>query len=165
MIRCSSCCHLRTRKGSFSRTSASGCIDTREELGVHITQEKPHIIAVTKVNPKARCFKQQDYPISNSAMFYVNVGAKRWRGVVVFMHTSLEKSVSSIELVSEFEETLWLSLKLRAGDRLLFGVIYCSPSSCETNNLVLDTILSTICVQEPPKYSHLCVVEILTFLA
>ena len=77
--------------------------------------------------------------------------AKGRRGVVVFVHTSLEKFVSSIETVSEFEETHWLSLKLRAGDCLLFGVIYRSPSSSESNNLALNTILSTLCVQESPK--------------
>ena len=54
-------------------------------------------------------------------MFDVNVGAQGRRGAVVFVHTSLEKSVSSIEIVSEFEETLLLSLKLRAGDCLIFG--------------------------------------------
>ena len=43
------------------------------------------------------------------------------RGVVVFVHTSLEKSVSSIDIMFEFEETLWLSLKLSAGDCLLSG--------------------------------------------
>ena len=91
-------------------------------------------------------------------MFDVNVGAQGRRGVVVFVHTSLEKSVSSIEIVSEYEETLLLSLKLRAGDCLLFGVFYRSPSSSESNNLALNTILSTLCVQESPKYSHLCVV-------
>ena len=132
--------------------------EKKRELGVHIAQEKPHIIAVTEVNPKARCFQQQDYQIPNYIMFDVNVGAQGRRGVVVFVHTSLEKSVSSIEIVSEFEETLLLSLKLRAGDCLLFGVFYLSPSSSESNNLVLNTILSTLCVQESPKYSHLCVV-------
>ena len=78
--------------------------EKKRELRVHITQEKPHIIAVTKVNPKARCFQQQDYQIPNYTMFYVNVGAKGRRGEVVFVHTSLEKSVSSIEIVSEFEK-------------------------------------------------------------
>ena len=74
-------------------------------------------------------------------MFDVNVGAQGRRGVVVFVHTSLEKSVSPIEI-----------------DCLLFGVIYRSPSSSESNNLALNTLLSTMCVQESPKYSHLCVV-------
>ena len=132
--------------------------EKKREFGVHITHEKPHIIAVTEVNPKARCFQQQDYQIPNYVMFYVNVRAKGRRGVVVFVHTSLEKSVSSIDIVSEFEETLWLSLNLRAGDCLLFGVIYHSPSSSESKNLVLNTIMATLCVQELPKYSHLCVV-------
>ena len=77
--------------------------------------------------------------------------------MVVFVHTSLEKSVSSIEIVSEFEETLLMSLKLRAGDCLLFGVIYRSPSSSESNNLALNTILSMLCVQESPKlFSSMC---------
>ena len=132
--------------------------EKKRELGVHIAQEKPHIIAVTEVNPKARCFQQQDYQIPNYIMLDVNVGAQGRRGVVVFVHTSLEKSVSSIEIVSEFEETLLLSLKLRAGDCLLFGVFYRSPSSSESNNLALNTILSPLCVQESPKYSHMCVV-------
>ena len=75
---------------------------------------------------------------NNYVMFYVNVGVKGRRGVVVFVHTSLEKSVSSIDIVSEFEETLWLSLKLKASDCLLFGVIYRSPSSSESNNSALN---------------------------
>ena len=132
--------------------------EKKRELGVHIAQEKPHMIAVTEVNPNARCFQQQDYQIPNYVMFGVNVGAHGRRGVVVFVHTSLEKSVSSIEIVSEFEETLLLSLKLRAGDCLLFGVIYRSLSSSENNNVALSTLLSKLCVQQSPKYSHLCVV-------
>ena len=132
--------------------------EKKRELGVHITQEKPLMIAVTEVNPKVRCFQQQNYQIPNYVMFDVNVGAQGQRGVVVFVHTSPEKSVSSIEIVSEFEETLLLSLKLRANDCLLFGEIYRSPSSSESDNLVLNTILSTLCVLESPKYSHLCVV-------
>ena len=39
-------------------------------------------------------------------MFYVNAGVKGCRGVVVFVHTSLEKFVNSIDIVLEFEETL-----------------------------------------------------------
>ena len=116
--------------------------EKKRKLGVHIAQEKPHMIAVTEVNPKARCFQQQDYQIPNYVMFDVNVRAQGRRGVAVFVHTSLEKSVSSIEIVSEFEVTILLSLKLRPGDCLLFGVIYRSPSSSEINNLALNTILS-----------------------
>ena len=47
------------------------------------------IISVTEVNHKARCFQQQDYRIPNYVMFYVNIGVKGRRGVVVFVHTSL----------------------------------------------------------------------------
>ena len=113
---------------------------------------------------KRRFFKEtkevktsvNDYQIPNYVMFDVNVGAQGRRGVVIFVHTSLKKSVSSIEIVSEFEETLLLSLK--SGDCLLFGVLYRSPSSSESNNLALNTILSTLCVQESPKYSNISVV-------
>ena len=50
--------------------------EKKRELGVHITHDKPHSIAVTEVNPKATCFQQQDYQIPNYVMFYVNVGTK-----------------------------------------------------------------------------------------
>ena len=124
--------------------------DVLTQENLEYTSLKRSHILLQEVNPKSRCFQQQDYQIPNYAMFYVNVGAKGRQGVVVFVHTSLEKSVSSIEIVSEFEETLWLSLKLRAGDCQLFGVIYRSPSSSESN-LALNTILSRLCVQESPK--------------
>ena len=45
------------------------------------------MIVVTELNPKARCFQQQDYQIPNYVMFDVNVGAQGRRGVVVFVHT------------------------------------------------------------------------------
>ena len=61
--------------------------EKKRELGVHIAQEMPHMIAVTEANTKAKCFQQQDYQIPNYVMFYVNVGAKGRRGVVVFVHT------------------------------------------------------------------------------
>ena len=154
-----------TRTPSKGTCAKPLIIEKKRELGVHITQKKAHIFAATEVNPKARCFQQQNYQISNYAIFYVNVGAKGRRGVGVFVHTSLEKSVRSIEIVSEFEETIWLSLKLRASDCLLVGVIYRSPSTSESNNLALNTILSTLCVQESPKYSHLCVVGDFNFPA
>ena len=72
--------------------------EKKRELGVHITQEKPHMIAITEVNPKARCFQQQDYQIPNYVMFDVNAGAQGRRGVVVFIHTSLEKLLVQLKL-------------------------------------------------------------------
>ena len=72
--------------------------------------------------------------------------------------TVKENYIVFIEYMGLNLKTLLLSLKLRAGDCLLFGVFYRSPSSSESNNLALNTILSMLCVQESPKYSHLYVV-------
>ena len=83
--------------------------------------------------------------------------------MAVYVYTSLRKYVSSIDIVSEFEETLWLSLKLRAGDFMFFWVIYRIPSSSDSNNSALNSILDTLSELESTKYTHLCVVEDFNF--
>ena len=59
------------------------------------------------------------------------------------IHASRTLSVQMIE----FEQTPWLSLKLRSGDCLLFGVIYNSRSLSESHNSALNTGHSlTMCI-------------------
>ena len=67
--------------------------EKKTEIGAQLTREKSHIIAVTELSPKARWFPTAMLPDVSYVMFYVNVGVKGRRGVVVFGHISFEKSV------------------------------------------------------------------------
>ena len=60
-----------------------------------------------------------------------------------FIKKNIEKSVSSIEIVSEFEETLFLSLKLRAGDCLLAGIL--SHNSVHAVCTGITQVFSSMC--------------------
>ena len=129
----------------------------KEELCNLITSDKPMIVAVSEVKPKnAREREALDYSIPVFSMYSVNIKpSEPGRGIVVFAHDSIEKSV--IEIKPEIKFVL-LEVRLRGNDNLLFGCFYRSPTTSvisESNNECLNQLLQSLWKK---KYSHICFV-------
>ena len=131
--------------------------DKKTELLQLIQMHKPHIVAVSEINPKSRSFEEQDYEIPNFRMYPCNVGIPGWRGVATYVHSSIAASVSEVEVDRSVKENVWISLKLRTGDNLLFGNVYRSPNSTEENSSLINTTIRNLC-EDRTKYTHQCIV-------
>ena len=129
------------------------------ELQNHIKREKPLIIGICEIKPKnSRDYSEEDYRIDGYNLHPVNLDTKSGRGIAVYTHESIEKSVMELTPIIKFEEICLLELRLRGGDKLLFGCTYRSPTDCNTsseNNDLLNELLEEVC---DGKYTHVCVV-------
>ena len=84
------------------------------ELKKKIQDEKPLIVAVSEVNPKNSDHWSIDgYQIPGYSLHPVNLHMMTGRGIAVYSHESLSKSVSQIEPLLNFEETCLLEIRLR----------------------------------------------------
>ncbi|MEO2160790.1 MAG: endonuclease/exonuclease/phosphatase family protein, partial [bacterium] len=129
------------------------------ELRIRIEKEKPLIIAVSEVKPKnSKEHSILDYEIPNYTLHPVNLDTDVYRGIAVYSHRSLDKSTVQIDTDSSFEEACLLEIRLRGGDKLLFGCCYRSPTLTQIsdqNNKKLNQFLSSI---SKKTYSHKCIV-------
>ena len=132
-----------------------------QEMQQHVDREKPLIIAICAAKPK-NCTKErtiEDYQIPDYELHPVNLLNKDpGRGIAVYTHSSISKSVTQIKLDIKYEEVCLLEVRLRGGDMLLFACCYRSPttsSTSETNNDNPNLLLKEICDK---KYSHRCII-------
>jgi ribonuclease P/MRP protein subunit RPP40 len=143
-------------------TNADQLTSTKmSELKTRIQREKPLIIAVCEVKPKnskdmVRTIS--DYAIPNYTIHPLNFDTRIGRGMAVYTHSSLDKSVIKIKQEVGFDEVCLLEVKLRGGDLMLFGSFYRSPTQTDTsvkNNENLNRLLKNI---SNKGYSHKCLV-------
>lgn len=142
------------------------------ELQQRIITEKPLIVAISEVKPKNSSkeitlqkpkdyYKEttlQDYAIPGYTLHPTNLDTKTGRGIAVYTHESINRSVIQIQLDSVFEEACLLEIRLRGGDILLFGCVYRSPThsaNSDQNNENLNNLFKIIAKKE---YSHRCIV-------
>ena len=118
----------------------------KAELIQHIEKEKPLLLAVCEMKPKIT--KERvilDYNIPGYSIHPVNMDPNNnGRGIAVYTHDSIDKSVMQIQPELGFEEVCLLEIRLRGGDRLIFGCIYRSPTpseKSEENNNNLNNLL------------------------
>ena len=112
-----------------------------------------------KCNPKNSSDRQLlDYTIPGYSIHPVNLDVQTGRGIAVFTHESIDKSVIQFKPDLNFEEACILEIRLRGGDMMCFGCIYRSPTTTENsagNNDNLNKLLQQITTK---KYSHICLV-------
>ena len=129
------------------------------ELHNLIMKEKPLIIGVSEVKPKhGKDYTEEDYKINGYDLHPVNLDKDTGRGIAVYTHESIGKSVMEIIPAIQFDEVCLLEIRLRGGDGLLFGCTYRSPTdstTSNTNNDHLNMLFEEICKS---KYSHICLV-------
>ena len=106
--------------------------------------EKPHIIAITEAKPKNSRFipSLSEFCLKDYEMYHVNMDAEGGRGILVYVLNTL--SVSQVSFNFNFEESVWLELKLINSSKLLFGCVYRSPNSSNRNNDELINLLKHI---------------------
>ena len=118
-------------------------------------------MAICEVKPKNSVKERttEDFQIPDYELHPVNLhNTDPGRGVAVYTHSSISKSVTQVKLDVKFEEACLLEIRLRGGDTLLFACCYRSPTkspSSETNNTNLNLLLKKIYTS---KYSHRCIV-------
>ena len=127
------------------------------ELITKIQQEHPMIVAICEVKPKnaAKERSEQDYKIRDYSLHPVNLTNDQGRGIAVYTHYSLDKSIVQINSDMNFEEACLLEVRLRGGDIMLFACCYRSPThthSSEENNEKLNRLFHAL-----KKYSHRCI--------
>ena len=111
-------------------TNADQITTTKKvELENLIAEEKPALIAVCEV--KTKNGKQRElieYEIIGFKLYHCHLESESGRGIAVYVHNSLVKSVQQIRPKINFEESCLLQVKLRGSDMMLFGCIYRSPT-------------------------------------
>ena len=87
------------------------------ELHNRIAVEKPLIIAITEVKPKNQTHTRSvlDYEIPDFTPHPVNIETVKGRGMIVYTHRSIEKSVAKIEAKIDFEKVCLLEIRLQKG--------------------------------------------------
>ena len=130
------------------------------ELQQIIKREKPLILAICEAKPKNSTKErtEQDYKLQDYMLHPINITpGSPGRGILVYTHDSISKSVAQISLSTKFDENCALEIRLRGGDMLLFACCYRSPTKSETseaNNLNLNKLLKEVSVG---KYTHRCI--------
>ncbi len=133
-------------KISFFYTNADQLRNKLDELQIRIQSVLPKIIGITEVkgkNTKFLCNPAEfSLDILNGYnMFYANIDKERGRGLVLYVHSSLQ--AEEVHFNTEFEETLFIKLKINNSENMLVGLVYRSPSdNMEEKNKQLRDLLS-----------------------
>ena len=133
----------------------------KDELLICIQNEKPMIVAITEAKPKNSTKDRSimDYELENYSLHPINLqNCDPGRGIAVYTHKSLEKSIADITTEVKFEECCLTEIRLRGGDLMLFACCYRSPTQSQTsevNNERLNQLLDFIAKK---YYSHRCIV-------
>ncbi len=106
----------------------------------------PRIIAITEVKPKNSRYKQghAELHIKNYELFSRNLNSDTGRGVVIYVHDSLQ--AVELEDSPPGEEAVWLEISLANHNKLLFGCCYRSPGSTDINNVHFNSLVQSMCM-------------------
>ena len=98
------------------------------ELRERVKMEKPHIIAVNEVLPKnLQVREDQDYSIPGFSLH----SWKKGRGINIWTHQTLEKSVSIPPMKNHTTEAGCIEIRLQGGDSLSFSCMYRSQAQSD----------------------------------
>ena len=126
------------------------------EFLVRILDEKPMVIGITEVKPKnsGETLFPAEFAIDHigeyDSPFHKNITTKTGRGILLYTHKSLQ--AKEVEMKTNYEEAIFVELKLNQRDKLLIGCFYRSDSGTEENNSNLRKMISEACSM---SYTHL----------
>ena len=135
-------------------TNADSLSNKKDELLIEAEAAKAKIILVTEVIPKnyRDPISEEDFIIPGYAVPYSNIDETDGRGVAIFVSNEINPFITKITMNNDFEEQVWVQLKLKGNDSLLIGCIYRSDSGSKINNNKLRTLLKLVSELNP---SHL----------
>ena len=116
---------------------------------------KPMVIGITEVNAKnsVNVPNPAEYTMDWSNdynMFHVNIDNCTGRGVLLYIHNSLQ--AEEVKMTVVFEENLFVKIKANSTECLLVGVIYRSPSeNSKEKNAKLRELLAEV---SDMKFKH-----------
>ena len=121
------------------------------ELQLYIDTNKPLIIGIAEVKPKHYRFSPNlaAYSIPGYHMFHKNVTNNIGRGVLLYIHNSLEPN--EVIMSDVFEEYICAEIKLQGNDSMLITIIYRSDSGTQCNNDELLKLLESVSTKQ---YTH-----------
>ena len=120
----------------------------KTELIKKIENQKPIIIAICEVktkNSKDRCLL--DFDIPNYNLHPLNLENDVGRGMALYSHMSIARSIIQIKPEIACDEVCMLEISLRGGDTLLLGCCYRSPTKSDTsaeNNAKVNQFLKWV---------------------
>ena len=119
---------------------------------------QPSIIALTEVKPK-NCL--QRLSISEISILgyctHSNIDDQEDsnRGIVIYVKEELSHQVGNIYFKTDFNEQVWISIKLKKSDELIFGCLYRSPKLNTDNH---SSLLKLIEEANQKNSSHMVLV-------
>ena len=125
------------------------------EFCVRIQNEQPMLIAITEVKPKHSIDKlfPAEFSIEHigdyDSLLHRNITNDTGRGLLIYAHKSLK--AKEVEMLTDFQESLFAEIKLNNTDKLLVGCIYRSESGSDDNNNKLRLLIREAVSK---KYSH-----------
>ena len=143
-------------------TNIDQFVNKREDLIMMIADNKPDLIMLTEVIPKAQV---NPIPIAILTIpeysLYLNfdpsiskLGRGGHRGIAIFVSNKLQATQVSFPQCS-FQEQLWVKIPLQSPDILLVGCFYRSPSSSGQSSTINLIDLLRTCSAE--NFSHIVV--------
>jgi hypothetical protein len=117
--------------------------------------DQPDIIAICEVLPKNRRYvvSLEEFSLEGYDIFPGNFPDQSKRGIIVYVRSDLKAAEVETNFTN-FEESVWVSIKLKGKDKLLFGCVYRSPSSNEENNSALLLLEMLSVINEEQDASH-----------
>ena len=118
------------------------------ELESRISDKQPNVIGITEVKPKnsSNQVNPAEYTILSGneyQMFSKNIDNEVGRGLILYIHRSLQ--ATEVKFNTEFQENLFVKVRLNASDEILIGLIYRSESGSDYNNLkIYDLITESV---------------------
>ena len=102
-------------------------------LNTQVYTHNPDVIAVQEILPKniSDIITESIFNIDGYELF-TNEKQGWKRGVALYIRKGI--GASELNWNNTFEESIWIEIKLRGGDKLIIGCVYCSPNSNSGNN-------------------------------
>lgn len=115
----------------------SGLANKRDEHSAIINDKDPDILIFNEILPKQNRAKKRLSPKSFIIYGYEYIirSSTVGKGVILYFKSCLK--VQSVDMLNNFnfDESIWIHIKLKGCDNLLVGNIYRSPSSLRENNV------------------------------
>ena len=129
----------------------AGVLTTKlDELRLIARNKQPKFISVCEVKPKRQRYKitPAELQIDGYEMFHNDFNVNKTRGVVIYVHKSIE--AQHVEVESQVNDSVFLKITLNNSDQLLLGCIY----RHQTDDEGKEKFLSMMSRLPYDKYTH-----------
>jgi hypothetical protein len=147
---------LTPRKLKCIHTNCQSSINKKSEIYDLIECENPMILALTEFGASS-IIDNNELGIPGYSLYRGDHSSGEGgpgRGTALYIHDSLNHSACLAMERFRFDCMTWSQIKINNRDTLLFGVIYRSPNSPESNN---DILMSILAAAKRTNSRYLCI--------